>query len=94
MRAHCARADIVVAAMGRPLAVRADWIKPGAAVIDVGINFIGNGIHGNKLVGDVDYDSVAHVASHVSPVPGGVGPLTVAMLLQNTLRNFEQTLQV
>ncbi|MFM8497129.1 MAG: bifunctional 5,10-methylenetetrahydrofolate dehydrogenase/5,10-methenyltetrahydrofolate cyclohydrolase [Planctomycetia bacterium] len=81
---HCRRADILVAAVGRPRLVTADMVKPGAAVIDVGINRIEEGGKG-RLVGDVDFDAVLKVAGWISPVPGGVGPLTVAMLLANTL---------
>ena len=76
----CRRADIVVAAVGRPLFVKGDWIKPGATVIDVGINRTDAG-----LVGDVDYDAAAQVAGAITPVPGGVGPMTIACLLANTL---------
>ncbi len=79
------RADIVVAAVGRPEMVRGDWIKPGAVVIDVGINRIDAGGGKTRLVGDVAYDEVAAVASAITPVPGGVGPMTIACLLQNTL---------
>ena len=74
------RADIVVAAVGRPAMIRGDWIKPGATVIDVGQERVEG-----KLIGDVDYDSAAEVASAITPVPGGVGPMTIAMLLRNTL---------
>lgn len=81
---HCRRADILVAAVGRPLLITADMVKPGAAVIDVGINRIEEGGK-SRLVGDVDFEAVKQVAGHISPVPGGVGPLTVAMLLANTL---------
>ena len=78
--------DIVVAAVGRPLMVKKEWIKPGAVVIDVGINRVDKPNTGkNKLVGDVDYDGVAEVASAITPVPGGVGPMTIACLLKNTL---------
>ena len=78
--------DIVVAAVGRPLMVKKDWIKPGAVVIDVGINRIDDPETGKtKLVGDVDYDGVAEVASAITPVPGGVGPMTIACLLKNTV---------
>ena len=78
--------DIVVAAVGRPLMVKKDWIKPGAVVIDVGINRIDDPETGKtKLVGDVDYDDVAEVASAITPVPGGVGPMTIACLLKNTV---------
>jgi methylenetetrahydrofolate dehydrogenase (NADP+) / methenyltetrahydrofolate cyclohydrolase len=80
------RADIVVAAVGRPQMVRGDWIKPGAVVIDVGINRIAGAEEGKtRLVGDVAFDEAAQVASAITPVPGGVGPMTIAMLLRNTL---------
>jgi len=79
------QADILVAAVGRPRLVTADMVKPGAAVIDVGINRIVGPVGTGKLVGDVDFDAVREVAGWISPVPGGVGPLTVAMLLANTL---------
>ncbi|MBB4614381.1 bifunctional methylenetetrahydrofolate dehydrogenase/methenyltetrahydrofolate cyclohydrolase FolD [Novosphingobium taihuense] len=80
------RADIVVAAVGRAEMVKGDWIKPGATVIDVGINRVAGAEAGKtKLVGDVDYDSAAAVASAITPVPGGVGPMTIAVLLRNTL---------
>lgn len=82
----CRGADIVVAAVGRPLMVTADWIKPGATVIDVGINRIAAAEPGKtRLVGDVDFDAVAKVAGAITPVPGGVGPMTIAVLLRNTL---------
>jgi methylenetetrahydrofolate dehydrogenase (NADP+)/methenyltetrahydrofolate cyclohydrolase len=79
------QADILVAAVGRPRLVTAGMVKPGAAVIDVGINRLQSPDGGGRLVGDVDYDGVRQVAGWISPVPGGVGPLTVAMLLANTL---------
>ncbi|NQW47451.1 MAG: bifunctional 5,10-methylenetetrahydrofolate dehydrogenase/5,10-methenyltetrahydrofolate cyclohydrolase [Planctomycetes bacterium] len=79
------QADILVAAVGRPLLVTADMVKPGAAVIDVGINRIASPDSPGRLVGDVDFEAVSGVAGWISPVPGGVGPLTVAMLLSNTL---------
>ena len=80
-------ADIVVAAVGRANMVSGDWIKPGAVVIDVGINRIElPGAAGSKLTGDVDYDAVCKVAAAATPVPGGVGPMTIAMLMANTLR--------
>jgi len=82
---HCRRADILVAAVGRPGLVTADMVKPGAAVIDVGINRVPGPDGRGRLVGDVDFDAVREVAGQISPVPGGVGPLTVAMLLANTL---------
>jgi methylenetetrahydrofolate dehydrogenase (NADP+)/methenyltetrahydrofolate cyclohydrolase len=78
--AVCARADILVAAVGQPELVRADWVKPGAVVIDVGISRLESG-----LVGDVDFAGVAGVARAITPVPGGVGPTTIACLLENTL---------
>ncbi|KAI4205217.1 MAG: hypothetical protein LQ350_000539 [Teloschistes chrysophthalmus] len=80
-------ADIVVAAIGKPYFVKGDWLKPGAVVIDVGTNFIPDDSKksGQRLVGDVDYESAAQVASKITPVPGGVGPMTVAMLLQNVV---------
>jgi len=78
----CAEADVLVAAVGRPRLVRGDWVKPGAAVIDVGINRDAEG----KLVGDVAFDEVIERAAWVTPVPGGVGPMTIACLLENTLR--------
>lgn len=79
------RADIAVAAVGRPEMVRGDWIKPGATVIDVGINRVATDDGKGRLVGDVAYDEVAEVAGAISPVPGGVGPMTIAMLMRNTL---------
>ena len=79
------RADIVVAAVGRPEMVKADWVKPGAVVIDVGINRVDAGAGKTRLVGDVAYDEVAATASAITPVPGGVGPMTIAVLLRNTL---------
>jgi len=80
------RADIVVAAVGRPEMVKPDWIKPGATVIDVGINRVAGAEPGKtRLVGDVDYAGVAEVAGAITPVPGGVGPMTIAVLLRNTL---------
>jgi len=84
-----AGADIVIAAVGRPNMVKADWVKPGAVIIDVGINRVEKVIDGQSkmgLTGDVDYDDVSTVASAVTPVPGGVGPMTITMLMANTLR--------
>ncbi len=78
----CRRADILIAAVGRPRMVKADWVKQGAIVIDVGINRLDTG----KLCGDVDYDAVETIAGAITPVPGGVGPMTIACLLQNTLK--------
>jgi len=76
----CARADVLIAAVGRPQMVTADWVKPGATVIDVGINRLQSG-----LVGDVDFEAVSEVAGAITPVPGGVGPMTIACLLRNTV---------
>ncbi len=81
LAAVCRRADILVAAVGSPRLVRAEWVKPGAAVIDVGMNRTDDG-----LVGDVDFAGASEVAGAITPVPGGVGPMTIAMLLQNTVR--------
>ena len=83
---HARRADILVAAMGRPHAVTGPMIKPGAVVIDVGVNRTDDG-----LVGDVDFEAAAEVASAITPVPGGVGPMTIAMLLQNVVTLAERT---
>ena len=80
----CRRADILIAAVGRPGMVGADWVRPGATVIDVGINRIGEG-DARRLVGDVDFDAVRPVAGAITPVPGGVGPMTIACLLANTV---------
>jgi methylenetetrahydrofolate dehydrogenase (NADP+)/methenyltetrahydrofolate cyclohydrolase len=79
--AVCRRADVLIAAVGRPLMVKRDWVRPGAIVIDVGQNRLED-----RLVGDVEYDEVAQVASAITPVPGGVGPMTIACLLRNTLK--------
>ena len=81
LAAVCRSADVLIAAVGRPEMVKGDWIKPGATVIDVGMNRTDSG-----LVGDVDFDSSAAVAGRITPVPGGVGPMTIAMLLANTVR--------
>jgi len=83
----CRRADILVAAVGRAEMVKADWVKPGAIVIDVGINRMDDG----KLKGDVDYAGVSAVAGAITPVPGGVGPMTIACLLANTLKAAQTT---
>lgn len=85
-----AAADIIVAAVGRPDMVKADWVKPGAVVIDVGINRVEKTVDGETkmgLTGDVDYDDVCTVAGAVTPVPGGVGPMTIILLMANTLRS-------
>lgn len=83
--AVCREADILVAAVGRAQMITADYVKPGAAVIDVGINRLND-----RLVGDVDFDSVAPVAGAITPVPGGVGPMTITMLMQNTIECFRK----
>jgi len=85
LKAECSRADIVIAAVGRPKLVKGDWIKKGAIVIDVGINKTDSG-----LVGDVDFDKVSKVAKAITPVPGGVGPMTIACLLNNTVECFKK----
>jgi methylenetetrahydrofolate dehydrogenase (NADP+)/methenyltetrahydrofolate cyclohydrolase len=85
------RADILIAAVGKPQMITADMVKPGAVVIDVGINRIPDATKksGTRLVGDVDFDAVKHVASKITPVPGGVGKMTIAMLMLNTVRAAE-----
>ncbi len=90
--AICRRADIIVAAVGRPEMVKADWVKEGAVVIDVGINRIDDPSKksGYRLVGDVAYDEVAPKCAAITPVPGGVGPMTIAMLMKNTLQAARQ----
>jgi methylenetetrahydrofolate dehydrogenase (NADP+)/methenyltetrahydrofolate cyclohydrolase len=85
LKSECSRADIIVAAVGRPKLVKGDWVKKGAIVIDVGINKTDSG-----LVGDVDFDEVAKVAKAITPVPGGVGPMTIACLLNNTVECFKK----
>jgi methylenetetrahydrofolate dehydrogenase (NADP+)/methenyltetrahydrofolate cyclohydrolase/formyltetrahydrofolate synthetase len=89
------QADIVVAAIGQPAFVKGDWLKPGAVVIDVGTNYIPDSTKksGQRLVGDVDFESAAEVASQITPVPGGVGPMTVAMLLQNVVDSADAALE-
>ncbi len=94
LREHLQRADIVVAAIGRAEMITGDMLKPGTAVIDVGINRVDDPAakNGYRLVGDVHYESAAEVAGAITPVPGGVGPMTIAMLMQNTLRAAEMAL--
>ena len=82
---HVRRADLVVAGIGKPEFVKGDWLKPGAVVLDVGINRLPSG----KVVGDVEFESASKVASWITPVPGGVGPMTIAMLIQNTLEAYQ-----
>ncbi|MGK3142643.1 bifunctional methylenetetrahydrofolate dehydrogenase/methenyltetrahydrofolate cyclohydrolase FolD [Pantoea sp. C2G6] len=86
LRHHVEHADLLVVAVGKPGFIPGDWIKPGAIVIDVGINRLESG----KVVGDVDFDSASQRASYITPVPGGVGPMTVATLIQNTLQACEE----
>jgi methylenetetrahydrofolate dehydrogenase (NADP+)/methenyltetrahydrofolate cyclohydrolase len=92
LAAHTRRADLLIAAAGRPGVVTRDMVKPGAVVIDVGINRVTDpkAKSGYRLVGDVDFDGVREVASLITPVPGGVGPMTIAMLLRNTVRAAER----
>ena len=94
IKAHCRRADIIIAAIGVAEFVKADMVKPGATVIDVGVNRIvdANSKTGTRLVGDVDFAAVEKVAGKITPNPGGVGPMTIAMLLQNTVRAAEQSI--
>jgi methylenetetrahydrofolate dehydrogenase (NADP+)/methenyltetrahydrofolate cyclohydrolase len=89
LTAHSKRADIVVAAVGKPGVLTGDMLKPGAVVVDVGMNRLPDG----KLVGDVDFASASAVASRITPVPGGVGRMTVAMLISNTVTAAERLIQ-
>lgn len=91
VKEHCLRADIIVAALGSAKFVTADMVKPGAVVMDVGVNRISDpsAKGGSRLVGDVDFDAVQPIAGRITPNPGGVGPMTIAMLLQNTVRAAE-----
>jgi methylenetetrahydrofolate dehydrogenase (NADP+)/methenyltetrahydrofolate cyclohydrolase len=95
LKAHTSSADILIVAAGRPRIVTGDMVKPGAVVIDVGMNRVpdSGAKGGTKLQGDVDFDSVRGVASKITPVPGGVGPMTIAMLMLNTVRAAEMTLR-
>lgn len=87
----CRQADILVAAVGRPKMIKANWVKPGATIIDVGINRIQDSESGkSRLVGDVDFDSVEPIAGAITPVPGGIGPMTVTMLLHNTVLSYRK----
>ena len=90
---ECRRADILVAAIGRPAFVTRDFIKPGAVVVDVGMNRISDPDKGTRLIGDVDPAAMAEVASAYTPVPGGVGPLTIAMLMSNTVELAERRMR-
>jgi methylenetetrahydrofolate dehydrogenase (NADP+)/methenyltetrahydrofolate cyclohydrolase len=91
IKTHCSRADILVAAMGVAEFVKADMVKPGATVIDVGVNRVADSSSktGTKLVGDVDFAAVSKIAGRITPNPGGVGPMTIAMLMRNTVRAAE-----
>ena len=83
-------ADILIAAVGRPKLITAEMVKPDAIVIDVGINRVEGNNGKSRLIGDVDFDAVAEVAKYITPVPGGVGPMTVALLLQNTVESYDR----
>jgi methylenetetrahydrofolate dehydrogenase (NADP+)/methenyltetrahydrofolate cyclohydrolase len=95
LAAHCKRADILIVAAGVPGLVKPEWIKPGACVVDVGVNRVGEKISektGKKIAilkGDVDFDAAKEIAGYITPVPGGVGPMTITMLMKNTLRSFK-----
>ncbi len=95
LKAHTKTADILIVAAGRPRIVTGDMVKPGAVVIDVGTNRVSDpkSKNGTKLQGDVDFESVREIASKITPVPGGVGPMTIAMLMANTVRAAEMTLR-
>jgi methylenetetrahydrofolate dehydrogenase (NADP+) / methenyltetrahydrofolate cyclohydrolase len=86
LAAVCQRADVLFAAVGRPELVRRDWIKPGATVIDVGVNRVTTADGGSRIIGDVAFAEVSEIAGAITPVPGGVGPMTIACLLANTVR--------
>ena len=101
LAAHCLRADILIVAAGVPGLVKPDWIKPGACVIDVGVNRVGekpSKKDPSKMVsvlrGDVDFDAAKEIAGHITPVPGGVGPMTITMLMRNTLRSLKYKLGI
>jgi methylenetetrahydrofolate dehydrogenase (NADP+)/methenyltetrahydrofolate cyclohydrolase len=100
MDAHCKRADILIVAAGVPGLVKPEWIKPGACVIDVGVNRVGEKVSektGKKIAilkGDVDFDAAKEIAGSITPVPGGVGPMTITMLMKNTLKSLKFTLGI
>ncbi len=96
IKEHCLRADILIAAMGNPKFVKADMVKPGAVVIDVGVNRVSDpsAKGGSRIVGDVDFENVQPIAGKITPNPGGVGPMTIAMLMSNTARAAEIALGV
>jgi len=93
LAAHCKRADILVVAAGVPNLVKPEWIKPGSTVIDVGVNRIGKNEKTDKAIlrGDVDFDKAKEIAGKITPVPGGVGPMTICMLMKNTLRSAQKS---
>ena len=95
LEAHCKRADILIVAAGVPGLVKPEWIKPGSTVIDVGVNRIGMNEKTGKAIlsGDVDFDAAKEIAGKITPVPGGVGPMTIAMLMKNTLRSAQAVLK-
>ena len=100
LAAHCKRADILIVAAGVPDLVKPEWIKPGACVIDVGVNRVGEKISektGKKIAilkGDVDFEAAKEVAGYITPVPGGVGPMTITMLMKNTLKSLKSKLGI
>ena len=100
MESHCKRADILIVAAGVPGLVKPEWIKPGACVIDVGVNRVGEKISektGKKVAilrGDVDFDEAVKIAGWITPVPGGVGPMTITMLMKNTLKSLKFSLGI
>ncbi|MBF0231029.1 MAG: bifunctional methylenetetrahydrofolate dehydrogenase/methenyltetrahydrofolate cyclohydrolase FolD [Desulfamplus sp.] len=95
LASHCKRADILIVAAGVPDLVKPEWIKPGATVIDVGVNRVGMNEKTGKAIlkGDVDYDKAKEIAGKITPVPGGVGPMTIAMLMKNTLKSAQYSLK-
>ena len=94
LASHCKRADILIVAAGVPDLVKPEWIKPGSTVIDVGVNRVGKNEKTGKAIlkGDVDFDKAKEIAGKITPVPGGVGPMTICMLMKNTLRSAQQTI--
>ncbi len=100
MDVHCRRADILIVAAGVPGLVKPQWVKPGACVIDVGVNRVGEKISektGKKIAvlkGDVDFDAISEIAGCITPVPGGVGPMTITMLMKNTLNSLKKSLGI
>jgi methylenetetrahydrofolate dehydrogenase (NADP+)/methenyltetrahydrofolate cyclohydrolase len=94
LAAHCKRADILIVAAGVPDLVKPEWIKPGSTVIDVGVNRVGVNEKSGKAIlkGDVDFEAAKEIAGKITPVPGGVGPMTIAMLMKNTLKSAQMSL--